>query len=77
MLLLPEDGSPLYLTLYRQLRAQIETGERKAGEKLPAKRVMASQLGVSVNTVDAAYGQLLSEGFVEARPRSGYYVQPI
>ncbi len=77
MLLLPEDGSPLYLNLYRQLRAQIETGERKAGEKLPAKRVMASQLGVSVNTVDAAYGQLLSEGFVEARPRSGYYVQPI
>lgn len=77
MLLLPEDGSPLYLNLYRQLRAQIESGERGAGEKLPAKRVMASQLGVSVNTVDAAYGQLLSEGFVEARPRSGYYVQPI
>lgn len=77
MLLLPEDGSPLYLNLYRQLRAQIETGERKAGEKLPSKRAMASQLGISVNTVDAAYAQLLSEGFVEARPRSGYYIQHI
>lgn len=77
MLLLPEDGGPLYLSLYRQLRAQIESGERPAGEKLPSKRAMASRLGVSVNTVDAAYGQLLSEGFVEARPRSGFYVQPI
>lgn len=77
MLLLSENGCPLYVSLYRQLRAQIETGERKAGEKLPSKRAMASQLGISVNTVDAAYGQLLSEGFVEARPRSGYYVQPI
>lgn len=77
MLLPPDNSGPLYLNLYRQLRAQIETGERRAGEKLPSKRAVASQLGISVNTVDAAYGQLLSEGFVEARPRSGFYVQPI
>jgi len=77
MLTLPEDGGPLYLTLYRQLRAAIEDGSPAAGERLPSKRAMASRLGVSVNTVDAAYGQLVSEGFVEARPRSGYYVCPI
>ena len=74
MLTLPEDTLPLYRAIYQQLRNQIESGQLSAGTRLPSKRVLASQLGVSVNTVDGAYSQLLSEGFVESRPRSGYYV---
>jgi len=76
MIVLPSGGdrTPLYLAIYRQLREQIESGAAAAGSKLPSKRAMASQLGVSVNTVDGAYGQLESEGFVESRPRSGFYV---
>jgi len=76
MILLPSSGenAPLYLAIYRQLRAQIESGELAAGSKLPSKRAMASQLGVSVNTVDGAYGQLQSEGFIDSRPRSGFFV---
>ncbi len=77
MFVLSEGAGPLYLRLYRQLRAQIEDGTLDAGDRLPSKRALASHLGVSINTVDAAYGQLLSEGFVTARPRSGFYVQPI
>lgn len=69
-----EDGTPLYLAIYRQLRAQIEIGELPAGTRLPSKRTLAGQLGVSVNTVDGAYSQLQSEGFVESRPKSGFYV---
>lgn len=74
MLVLSNDSQPLYLSIYRQLRQQIQSGELAAGAKLPSKRALASQLGVSVNTVDSAYGQLQSEGFVDSRPKSGYYV---
>lgn len=74
MVILPNDGTPLYVAIYRQLRQQIQSGELTAGSKLPSKRAMALQLGVSVNTVDGAYSQLQSEGFVESRPKSGFYV---
>lgn len=76
MLILPtgSEKRPLYFEIYRQLRQQIEQGELPAGSKLPSKRALASQLNVSVNTVDSAYSQLQSEGFVESRPKSGYYV---
>lgn len=75
MFLLSEGEGPLYLRLYRDLRGQIRDGTLEG--KLPSKRAMASRLGVSVNTVDAAYAQLLSEGYVEARARSGFYVRRI
>jgi len=68
---------PLYESVYRQLREEISTGQRKAGEKLPSKRTLASQLGISINTVETAYRQLESEGYVEARERSGFYVLPL
>ena len=74
MVILPDDSLPLYVSIYRQLRSQIVSGDLAAGSKLPSKRALASQLGVSVNTIDGAYSQLQSEGFVEARPKSGYYV---
>ena len=74
MVILPNDDTPLYVAIYRQLRQQIQSGELSAGTKLPSKRAMALQLGVSVNTVDGAYSQLQSEGFVESRPKSGFYV---
>ena len=74
MVILPNDNTPLYVAIYRQLREQIQRGELAAGHRLPSRRALASQLGVSVNTVDGAYSQLQSEGYVEARPRSGYYV---
>ncbi len=65
---------PLYEQLYRALSAEIRTGARPAGSRLPGKRSMAGQLGVSVNTVDTAYQILAAEGLVESRPRSGFVV---
>ena len=41
---------------------------------LPSCRQMAEQLGVSRNTVFAAYSRLIDLGLIEARDRSGYYV---
>ena len=68
---------PLYESVYRQIREEISSGQRKAGEKLPSKRALAEALGISINTVEGAYWQLESEGYIEARPRSGYYVLPL
>jgi len=64
----------LYFQLYKQLKEEIQTGNLPAGSKLLSKRKMSETLNISVNTVEAAYSQLVSEGFIEARPKSGYYV---
>ena len=69
--------TPLYESIYRQLRGEISAGQRRTGEKLPSKRALAAQLGVSINTVEGAYRQLESEGYIEARARSGFYVLPL
>ena len=71
----PGGQGPLYQQLYRAVTAQIRSGQLAAGEKMPGKRTLAGQLGVSVNTVDGAYQMLAAEGWLEARPRSGYYVR--
>ena len=68
-------GVPLYEQLYRSLAAEMRTGEISAGTRMPGKRRLAAELSVSVNTVDAAYQMLAAEGYLEARERSGFYVQ--
>lgn len=73
-MLLLSGEKKLYRQLYDALREQIITGERAAGSKLPSKRSMAAQLGISVNTVDAAYAQLVSEGYATVFARSGFRV---
>lgn len=63
-----------YGYLYTLLRRDIAEGRLKSGEKLPSKRALAERLGVSVITVENAYAMLVSEGYVQPRERSGYYV---
>ena len=70
-------GTPLYDQITRMLKHEIRTGALAAGTKLPSKRKLADQLGVSVTTVDTAYGQLVSEGFLEAQPKRGFFVCPL
>ena len=62
-----------YWQLYTQLRREILSGEIPRGLRLPSKRLLAEELGVSVITVEHAYALLVDEGYAEARPRSGYY----
>lgn len=45
-------------------------------EKLPSKRDLASHLNVSIHTVQEAYEQLASEGYIYSIERSGYYISP-
>lgn len=64
----------LYEALYKMIRDDIKRGTLTAGEKLPSKRALAKNLGVSTITVESAYGQLVSEGYVYSLPKRGYYV---
>lgn len=70
-------GKNKYYTLYKNVREDILRGKFKSGEKLPAKRALAAELGVSVVTVQLAYEQLLAEGYITSRERSGYYVENV
>ena len=60
--------------LYKCIRQDIETGMIKKGEKLPSKRSLSNHLSISVITIENAYSMLLDEGYIESRPKSGYYV---
>ncbi len=68
---------PLYEQIYLHIRTAIRSGLLNEQERLPSTRALAAHLSVSRNTVDMAYSQLLSEGYIEARPKSGFYVCPI
>lgn len=70
-------GKPKYLQIYAYFAEEIKQKRIKAGEQLPPRRQLAEHLGVSLNTVKTAYGQLLDEGYVIARERSGFFVDKL
>ena len=70
-------GVPLYEALYRCIRQDILSGNLAANEKLPSKRSLAQHLEVSKITVEAAYNQLLAEGYIRSEEKVGYYVEPL
>ena len=65
---------PLYEQLYQYIKADIISGVLMPGDKLPSKRAFASNNGVSTITIQNAYDQLISEGYVYTIPKKGYYV---
>lgn len=69
-----QQGEPAYLQLYRQVRQDIVKGFLPYGAKLPSKRILGEELGISTITVEHAYSLLCDEGYVEARERSGFFV---
>lgn len=65
---------PAYLQLYIQIRDDIINGLYPPNTKLPSKRTLASDTGVSTITIEHAYALLCDEGYAESRERSGYFV---
>lgn len=63
-----------YEEIYEKVKNGILSGAYKSGDKLPSKRALAESSGVSVITAEHVYGLLESEGYIEARERSGYFV---
>lgn len=68
-----EEGS-LYLQIYKQLRDDIINETFLYDSKLPSKRLLAEEIGVSIITIEHAYALLCDEGYAESRERSGYFV---
>lgn len=68
-----EESKFSYIQLYEQLREDIVKGILPYGVKLPSKRLLAEETGVSVITVEHAYSILCEEGYVEAKQRKGYF----
>ena len=71
------DKIPLYEQIYSYIKEEIQKGAIPSGEKLPSTRALCRHLDVSRSTVELAYEQLLSEGYIEAQPYRGYFVSEI
>ncbi len=69
-----DNGKYLYEQIYGYIKEEIRKGRLRFGERLPSTRSLSEFLQVSRSTVELAYGQLLSEGYIEARPYRGYFV---
>ena len=70
-------GVPLYEALYRCIRQDILDGTLKPGEKLPSKRALAQHLELGKITVEAAYAQLLDQGYIRSQEKVGYFVEAV
>lgn len=68
------NNEPAYLRIYYRLRDAIVRKAFRYGQRLPSKRALAEQTGLSVITISHALELLVDEGYAVARERSGYYV---
>lgn len=67
-------GESMYTHLYKCIKNDITNNVLLADEKLPSKRTLAKNLGISIITVENAYAQLVVEGYIYSKPKRGYYV---
>lgn len=72
--IIDQDKRPVYLQLYTQIRDDIINGLYPYNSKLPSKRSLAEETGVSTITVEHAYALLCDEGYAESRERIGFVV---
>lgn len=70
-------GQSMYAHLYQCIKEDILNGKLESEDKLPSKRTLAKNLGISLITVENAYAQLMIEGYIYSRPKRGYYVAKI
>ncbi|HXZ13428.1 MAG TPA: PLP-dependent aminotransferase family protein [Candidatus Sulfotelmatobacter sp.] len=70
----PESHIPLYVQLRDQLRALVHSGELRSGDRIPASRELATQLGVHRTTVANAYAELESEGLIQGHVGRGTFI---
>lgn len=67
---------PKYVQVYENIKQAILLKKLLAHEQLPSKRSLAITLNVSVHTIKEAYEQLLAEGYIYSKERSGYFIAP-
>jgi GntR family transcriptional regulator, transcriptional repressor for pyruvate dehydrogenase complex len=64
----------VYSLVVEQIRALIESGQLKAGDKLPTERSLAEQLGVSRSSVREALSALEVLGVIHSRQGLGNFI---
>nr|MCR4953937.1 GntR family transcriptional regulator [Treponema sp.] len=64
----------IYRQVYQKIIDDIRSGKLKPGEKIASIRKYADENGISCNSVQNAYNQLLEEGYIYSREKSGFYV---
>ena len=67
------DSRPIYEQIRDGLRKLIVTGAVQPDEKLPSVRVLAQQLSINPNTIQRAYNELESEGYIYSVPGKGSF----
>jgi len=72
----PDAAEPLYRQIYSRFRGAIASGLLSPGERIPAARALALELGLARSTIEAAYALLGAEGYVETRGQAGTIVSP-
>jgi len=72
-----QSKEPLYIQLYLYYKAAIEQNRLRESEKLPSIRGLSRSLSVSKITVEKAYQQLMSEGYIKNYNRSRYTVNKL
>ncbi len=72
-----QPNEPLYMSLYRVIKEEIRQRRLKADQRLPSVRQLAKDMHLSRTTVENAFSQLLSEGYIYSKPQVGYYVMPL
>jgi len=65
----------LYTQIAERLESLIENNILKTGDKLLSLRALSKEQGISISTAFKAYIELENKGFIEARPKSGYFVR--
>lgn len=68
---------PIYIQIYDYFKKEIINRNLQKEEKLPSIRELSTDINVSKTTIEAAYNQLVVEGYVNNVPKSGYYVVEI
>ena len=72
--IIDKENRPIYIQLYKQIKDDIIAEYYPYNSKLPSKRSLAEEIGVSTITIEHAYSLLCEEGYIEARQRSGCVV---
>ena len=70
----PGSETPLYRQLYGQIKELIQSGTLSRGERLPATRELATQLGLNRTTISAAYELLEADRLIQGHVGRGSFV---
>lgn len=70
----PSSREPIYRQIYSRFRSAITDGVLAPGERIPAARALAKELGLARGTVDTAYALLTAEGYLQSRGQAGTVV---